>query len=288
MTIFNLGSVNADKFYRLPHLLQPGETIAATSNYEGLGGKGTNMSVAVAKAGSDVCHVGAVGPDGAWAVERLKGYGVDTLFLREIAVNTGHAIIMVDDQGENAIILYPGANRAIPERLIPDAMKAAKRGDLVLIQNETCHQVLMAKTAQERGIKVAYAAAPFDLEAVQDILPYTDYLILNELEMQQLADATGKAPSEMPLNDVIVTLGARGCVWYDNSTGLETHYAAPKVEAIDTTGAGDTFTGFLMAGLDQDMIMPEAIKRAQKASALMVTRKGTADVIPTLEEVNAF
>jgi ribokinase len=288
MTIFNLGSVNADKFYRLPHLVQPGETIAASSTYEGLGGKGTNMSVAASRAGSDVCHVGAVGPDGAWAVERIKGYGVDTLFLSEVQQPTGHAIIMVDDAGENSIVIYPGANHAIPERLVTEALNAAKHGDLVLIQNETCHQVLMAQTAWERGLKVAYAAAPFDADAVQDILPYTDYLILNELEMQQLEDATGKTPSELPLHDVVVTLGARGCAWYDNATGLKTHFAAPKVDVVDTTGAGDTFTGYLIAGLEQGLTMPEAIKRAQIASAIMVTRKGTADVIPTLEEVTAF
>ena len=288
MTIFNLGSINADRFYRLPHLVQPGETIAATSTYEGLGGKGTNMSVAASRAGSDVCHVGAVGADGVWAVDRIKGYGVDTHYLIEVNMPTGHAIIMVDDGGENAIVIYPGANRAIPERLVKDALGAANHSDLVLIQNETCHQVLMAQSAWERGLKVAYAAAPFDLDAVQNILPYTDYLILNELEMQQLEEATGMTPPELPLHDVVVTLGARGCVWYDNSTGLQTQFAAPKVNVVDTTGAGDTFTGYLIAGLDQGLTMPEAIKRAQIASAIMVTRKGTADVIPTLEEVTAF
>ena len=288
MTIFNLGSVNADRFYRLPHLVAPGETLAASSVYEGLGGKGANMSVAIARAGSDVRHIGAVGADGLWAIERLRGYGVDTTYLEQIGEKTGHAIIMVDDAGENAIVIYPGANQAIPAETVSDALAAAQAGDFALIQNETCHQALFAQAAKEAGLRVAYAAAPFDAAAVQEVLPFADVLILNRVEASQLEAATGLTLAELPLNDVVVTLGAEGCVWYDNANGQSHQFAAPKVTPVDTTGAGDTFTGYLLAILDQGLAMADAIGLAQKAGAIMVTRKGTADVIPMRHEVDAF
>ena len=113
MTIWNLGSINADYVYRVPHLPEPGETIAAANLERGLGGTGANMSVAAARAGARASHIGAVGPDGRWAVDRLTEYGVDTRWIREVSHPTGHAIINVDDSGENAIVIYPGAGRLI-------------------------------------------------------------------------------------------------------------------------------------------------------------------------------
>lgn len=288
MTIFNLGSVNADVFYRLPHLVAPGETLAAQSVYEGLGGKGANMSVAVARAGSEVQHIGAVGAEGQWAIDRLQGYGVDTTHLVTVDEKTGHAIIMVDDAGENAIVLYPGANQAIPAETVSNALGSGGATDLLLMQNETCHQALAAQLAKKAGMQVAYAAAPFDAEAVKAVLEFTDILVLNEVEAAQLAEATSQTADRLPVDHVVVTLGAKGCRWQDNTTGQSHEYAAPKVTPVDTTGAGDTFTGYLLAGLDQGKSMPEAIALAQTAAAIMVTRQGTADVIPTLAEVRKF
>ena len=288
MTIFNLGSVNADVFYRLPHLVAPGETLAASSVYEGLGGKGANMSVAVARAGAKVHHIGAVGPDGRWAVDRLSGYGVDTAHLVQVDEKTGHAIIMVDDAGENAILLYPGANQAIPAETVSNALAGAGAGDLALMQNETCHQVAFAQAAKRAGLRVAYAAAPFEAAAVQAVLGDLDILVLNQVEADQLKKATGLGPDRLSVKDVVVTLGAEGCDWYDNARGQRHHFDAPKVTPVDTTGAGDTFTGYLLAGLDQGMDMASAIAQAQKAGAIMVTRQGTADVIPTLADVQAW
>ena len=142
--------------------------------------------------------------------------------------------------------------------------------------------------AKELGLKVAYAAAPFNAESVSAVLPYLDILILNEVEADQLATAPGQTPAQLPVSDVIVTLGAQGCRWYANSAGTETEFSAIPVEPVDTTGAGDTFTGYLLAALDSAVEMPEAIDLAMKAAAIMVTRKGTADVIPTLDDVLAF
>lgn len=288
MTVYNLGSINADVFYTLPHLVGPGETLAASTLYEGMGGKGANMSVAVARAGSVVHHIGAVGPDGAWAIERLTDYGVGTGFIQTVDEKTGHAIIMVDENGENAIVIYSGANLRIGDANIAQSLGQAKAGDIFITQNETNAQAFAARTANEAGLRVAYAAAPFEATAVTAVLPYLDLLILNQVEAEQLETATGLPANKLSIADVIVTLGADGCLWYNNSAGTETEFAAQKVTPVDTTGAGDTFTGFVLAALDQGKPMPQAIDLATKAAAIMVTRKGTADVIPTLADVQNF
>ena len=132
MTIWNLGSINADMVYALPHLPAPGETLAANGLERFLGGKGANMSVAAARAGSHVCHIGAIGPDGRWAKDRLTEYGVDTRHIAEVDTPTGHAIIAVDAQGENLIVLYPGANHALQADQLGQALSATDTGDLLV------------------------------------------------------------------------------------------------------------------------------------------------------------
>lgn len=286
MAIWNLGGINADYVYRVPHIPAPGETLDGHSRQVFLGGKGANMSVAAARAGAHVQHIGAVGHDGRWAMDRLMEYGVDTRNIVQIEGDTAHAIIMVADDGENGIMVYPGANRTILESHLQQALTQAKTEDWFVTQNEVNLQVEGAKLAHEMGLKVAYAAAPFDADVTSQMLPYLDFLILNEVEADQLASATGRGPADLPVKDVIVTLGAKGATWFGSSG--QTHVAAFDVTPVDTTGAGDTFTGYVLAGLDRGHPMEQAMKTAAKAAALMVTRHGTADVIPELSEVQAF
>ena len=286
MTIFNLGSINADHVYSVPHLPGPGETLAATHMKTGLGGKGANMSVAAARAGAHVAHIGAIGSDGRWARDRLLEYGVDTRHIVEVAEPTAHAIINVDAAGENAIVIFSGANRAIPDDAILGPLADGKTGDILVTQNETSGQSLALETGSKLGFRVCYAAAPFDVDAVQAVLPFLDFLILNEVEAQQLSDALGKGPDQLGVQDVIVTLGAKGSRWISPQGVVET--PAIKVDPVDTTGAGDTFTGYVLAGLDRGMPMEQAIHMATKAAAIMVTRMGTADVIPDMKDVEDF
>ncbi|MEX5578180.1 ribokinase [Pseudophaeobacter sp. A-200-2] len=285
MAIWNLGSINADMVYALPHLPVAGETLAASGLDQFLGGKGANMSVAAARAGSHVCHIGAVGADGRWAVDRLLEYGVDTRHIAQIDTPTGHAIIAVDQDGENQIILFPGANRAISPDQIGQALSAASAGDILVMQNETNLQVHAARMGRDLGLRVAYAAAPFDAAAVAAVLPYLDLLFLNAVEARQLQDATGNPPEALGVEDVIVTLGAEGARHFHGTTGAVQDIPALPVTPVDTTGAGDTFTGYVLAGLDRGMPMAQAMAQASRAAALMVTRHGTADVIPDLKEV---
>jgi len=286
MTIFNLGSINADHVYRVPHLPGPGETLAATLMQTGLGGKGANMSVAAARAGSHVAHIGAIGSDGIWARNRLLEYGVDTRHIAELDVPTGHAIINVDDAGENAITLFAGANQAISEDSVANVLSTGSTGDILVTQNETNAQGVAAKVGSKLGFRVCYAAAPFDASAVKAVVPYLDFLILNAVEAKQLEQALGVSIEELDVADIIITLGSDGARWI--SEGVDQHFAAIKVDPVDTTGAGDTFTGYVLAGLDRGLTMGQSISLAMRAAALMVMRMGTADVIPDLKEVEAF
>lgn len=244
------------------------------------------MSVACARAGGKVKHIGAVGPDGVWMTERLGGYGVDTEPVVTLDSPSGHAIIAVDDMAENMIILSAGTNRLIPVAHIDSHLAGARPGDFFLTQNETNHQVEAARSARIRNLRVAYAAAPFEADAVRAILPFADLLILNEVEAEQLRKATGQGPGSLGVADVIVTLGAEGCLWLHD--GQETRFPSLRVTAVDTTGAGDTFTGYLLAGLDAGRDVSEAVDLATRAAALKVTRHGAADAIPALQEAESF
>ncbi len=286
MTIWNLGSINTDVVFSVPHIVAPGETLVSTARQVFLGGKGANMSVAAARAGAHVRHIGAFGRGADWTAGRLLEYGVDTRSIVGLDSDPAEAIITVAADGENAIILHPGANAAIPEDLVRGALAEARVGDWVVTQNETNAQNLALSLGKELGLKVAYAAAPFSAQAVAAVLPLLDFLILNEIEMAQLQAALGKSATELDVPTVIVTLGAKGCQLIQGTTC--TDFAAVPVEPVDTTGAGDTFTGYVLAGLDRGMPIEQAIQLATRAAALMVTRLGAADAIPDLSEVTNF
>lgn len=285
MTLFTLGSINVDYAYAVPHLPGPGETLSAHAVATGLGGKGANQSVAAARAGADVVHIGAVGRDGGWAVERLAGYGVQTHAIAAIDTPTGHAIICVDPAGENQIIVYPGANRALTRDQLT-ALDAVRPGDWLLVQNETNLQAEAAQKARDQGAQVVYSAAPFDVDAVRAIMPLTDLLLLNAVEAAQLCEALGVVLADLPVPRVVVTKGAVGVDWHEG--GKTVSVPAHLVDVVDTTGAGDTFAGYLVAGLSQGMTPHNALRLAAAAAAIKVTQAGTADAIPTRAQVDAF
>ncbi|NNK15765.1 MAG: ribokinase [Sulfitobacter sp.] len=283
--IWNLGSINVDNFYHLSHLPAPGETIAADRFHQGLGGKGANMSVAAARAAARAAHIGAVGPEGKWAVDRLLEYGVDTRHIAQVTTATGHANINVDAAGENNIVIFRGANHEITEQMIGAALSEASPGDFLLMQNETCGQIYAAETGKTLGLRFAYAAAPFSADSVQAVMDHIDLLVLNAVEAAQLEAAIGDRIEDLPIADIVITLGADGCKWVSNKGQSSQQYKAYAADVVDTTGAGDTFTGYLIAALDRGAGMPDAIDLAMRAGALMVSREGTADVIPDLKEI---
>ncbi|MEL5875753.1 ribokinase [Cereibacter sphaeroides] len=281
--LLNLGSINIDHVYRMPHLPAPGETLEAESYSLGLGGKGANQSVAAARAGARILHVGAVGPEGRWARERMAAAGVDVTHVAVGEVATGHAIINVDEEAENTIVIFPGANRTLDAATVTAALAAAGPGDTLLLQNETSAQVEAARLASQRGMRVIYSAAPFEIGAVRAVLPYVSLLVMNEGEAAALKAALGALPEVA----MVVTLGARGAEWLVPGEDRLSVPAFP-VTAVDTVGAGDCFTGNLAAALDAGLDPAEAMRRASAAAALQVTRPGAAEAMPKADEVDAF
>lgn len=286
MTILNIGSVNIDHVYRVARHPAPGETLFDEGYAVYLGGKGANMSLAACLAGAPVAHAGCIGTEGGWCRDRLAAAGVDVTDLLEVGVATGHAIIMVDTAGENIIVVHSGANRALTETQIEAAIARCKPGDWLLLQNETNLVPFAAHTARAAGMRVAYAAAPFDPVATSDVLPHADLLAVNEIEAEQLAEHLDLSVADLPVPAVLVTLGAAGASYRDASGILRT--PAYEVIPVDTTGAGDTFLGYFLGGLDGGSPPESALQRAAAAAAIQITRPGAADAIPQGAEVDAF
>jgi ribokinase len=208
-------------------------------------------------------------------------------FIARVPEGTGHAIVAVDDAGENQIIIHPGANQAQDPALIALALGTGQAGDILLLQNETSHQVEAAQIARARGMRVFYSAAPFALEPLVAILPHATHLLMNTGEAAALVAATGTELADLPVQAVIVTHGARGAEWI--SAGAEPVFvSAFAVDPVDTTGAGDCFAGNLAGRLDQGATALEAMVLATAAAALQVTRPGAAPAMPTQAEVAAF
>lgn len=286
MAIWNLGSINIDYIYQLPHLPRPGETLAANGFAIGLGGKGANQSVAAAKAGAETRHLGAMGTGDDWVVDQLREADVNTDDLRRLADHsTGHAIILLDKDAENSIVIHPGANRALEIEDLQQRMAAIKPNDTLLIQNETNCQAAAAQIAKAAGARVIYSAAPFDLEAVAEVMPQASILAMNTGESEQFFAAY---PNEIPVEGILITHGARGAEYRDLESGKTYKQSAFPVEPIDTTGAGDTFAGYFAAGLDRGEDVQTALRLASAAAALKVTRPGAGGAIPSLQEVETF
>ncbi|NOX39577.1 MAG: ribokinase [Alphaproteobacteria bacterium] len=286
MAIFNLGSINADYFYGLDHLPAAGETLAADDFIVGLGGKGANQSIAAVFGGAKVIHMGAIGTDGIWARDRLGEIGVDVEHVAVLEMPTGHAIINVDREGENSIVIFSSANVAQDEERIRAALDLARKDDVCILQNETNLVRFTAELAHQKGMRVIYSAAPFDADHAAGVLPFVDLLVVNEVEAAQLSQALGVGADKLPVPEVLITKGGDGAEYRAGAT--EISVAAFEVQPVDTTGAGDTYLGFFVAGIDAGIDIKGAMTFAAAAAAIQVTRQGTAEAIPKLDEVEEF
>lgn len=283
--ILNFGSINLDLVYRVPHLPGAGETLASTSFERHLGGKGVNQSIAAARAGAKVRHIGCLGPDGDWLREQIAGFGLSTDEIAEVAAPTGHAVIYVDAGAENQIVLFGGSNQSFTTLQIDTALDTARKGDWVLLQNETNLVPYIAQQARARGLDVAYSAAPFDANAVRDVIDHVTLLALNEGEAAALRAELGQGPESLGVAHVLVTRGTKGAELHSGGQVFQQDSFA--VEAVDTTGAGDTFLGAFMARFIEGDARA-ALRFAAAASAVQVARHGAATAIPDAEEVEAF
>lgn len=297
MPIYNYGSINIDHVYRVPHLVLPGETLSSSHYQQVLGGKGANQSIALARAGSEVLHIGRYNAANQALVKVLLEAGVSNQYLQTVAEPSGHAIIQVDDQGENSIILYAGANHSFTPADLAQSLQAAQAGDWLLLQNECSCTQEMIKLAAERGLKIAFNPAPMNT-AVKDLpLDKLSLLFVNQVEVCQLLDLPFEPLTSLddlvvllqqrwPNTLVVITLGSKGAASIYQGQ-LEFVPAVP-VQAVDTTGAGDTFTGYFLHAWMQGQSLRAALERASKASALCVQCVGASASIPLAAEVDAF
>lgn len=285
-----LGSLNLDHVYKLDHFVRPGETQSSNSYSVGCGGKGLNQSIALARAGARTFHAGKIGPEGMILKQTLDRASADTSLVTVGDTPTGHAIIQVDAKGENSIILYGGANQAITPEEIDAALDAAE-GGILLLQNEINDLDTIIRTAAERDIQVAFNFAPFDPAAAKTLpLNLLSYLIVNEIEGAGIAGTTTPAEilttlhARYPECRTILTLGKAGSAFLDDRNQM-VHVPAQAAKVVDTTSAGDTFIGYLFAGLLEGMTLADAMHLATRASAITVSRPGAADSIPYRREL---
>ena len=291
MKLLDFGSLNIDHTYQLPHLVRPGETLASDSYHKSEGGKGFNQAVALAKAGQEVYLAGAIGQDGLFLRDYLQELGVHTEHLCVLDAPTGHAMIQLDTEGQNCIILFGGTNGMITEAMIDEVLADFGAGDYLLLQNEISHVDSIICAAHAKGLHIILNPSPMSPELLTWPLELVEWFILNEIEG---ADITGKTqPEEMldellrryPACHVVLTLGERGSVYADAAQRMD--QSIVPAHTVDTTAAGDTFTGYFIHALLQGEAIQQALKTAACASAITVSRPGAGRSIPAAEEVQA-
>ena len=284
--ILNIGSLNLDYVYAVPHFVAAGETLLASRRDVFAGGKGLNQTVAAARAGAKVFHAGAVGADGDMLLALLRDAGADVSAVRRVDVPTGHAVIQVTPQGENAIWILGGANRSVSADAVEGALGKVAAGDILLLQNEINGLDAILRRAAEKGLRILFNPAPMEA-AVKDLpLHLLDTLIVNEGEGRALAGDMDDLRAAYPRQKILLTQGRRGAMLW---TGSELLFRpAFPVKALDTTAAGDCFLGYYAAALSEGQPYARALRLASAASALAVQRRGAAPSIPMRREVEAF
>ena len=295
MKVLSFGSLNVDYVYKLPHVVVKGETLSSRELNVYPGGKGLNQAIALGKAGAEVYHAGAIGEDGKFLIDCLEAAGVDTKFTKVLSeIKSGHAIIQNTDDGDNCIVLYGGANQSITKEQVDETLAFFEAGDYIILQNEINELKYIIEQAHSKGMKIVLNPSPMNEIINQLPLDFVDYFLLNEIEAGQVLGKTIENPDEIiaalaatfPNAKVVLTLGSDGSVFYDGTQTIR--QGIYKVKAVDTTAAGDTFTGFFIAGVASGREVKESMDMAARASAIAVSRPGAGVSIPTLSEVENF
>lgn len=289
MKLLDFGSLNIDHVYRLERMVREGETIAAGEYQKNAGGKGLNQAIALRKAGAEVFMAGAVGQEGGFLLQFLAEQGVDTRHVRTLDAPTGHALIQVDGEGRNCIIVYGGANRLITPEMADSILDSFAPGDYVLLQNEISPLGHILRSAHERGLRIIINPSPITQDLLEAPLHLADWLILNETEGHELS---GQTQADAILDALIkrypgcrfvLTLGEAGSIYADSARRVK--QPAFTVPAVDTTAAGDTFTGYFLESVMKGETVERALLRASKASSITVSRPGAGQSIPCSDEV---
>lgn len=289
MKILNFGSCNIDYVYNVSEFVKAGETVSALSTSEHPGGKGLNQAVAAAKAGGNVFFAGNIGVNGIFLKELLENSGVDTKYLKINKARTGNAIIQIDENGENCIIVSAGANALLNEAYIKSVTADFVRGDICMLQNETPCTDFIIKQAKACGMTVIWNPSPINEKITDSAIGMCDYIIANKTEGKAL---TGKEePDDIlkalfkkyPHTKTVLTLGKNGSIYSDGTDTVK--QPSFKVDPVDTTGAGDTFTGYFTAMISKGKTAAEALKTASAAAAIATEKQGAASSIPPIANV---
>ena len=298
MKILNFGSLNIDYVYSVPHFVRGGETLSSVSLDVFAGGKGLNQSIALSRAlagtsGIELYHAGGIGRhDGQFLKQLLEHSGVNTHFIQEHAEPSGHTVIQLEPTGKNCILLHGGANLVHSDSFIDSVLSSFSAGDYLVLQNEINNIGSIMTKAHERGMKIMFNPSPYDGAINALPLHLVDCFVLNEIEAADITHLPLASPPKLLLEillrkfrraKIVLTLGKSGVIYADG-TRIFTH-GIYDVPVKDTTGAGDTFTGYFIASFAQNIPPAQALELASKASSLAVSKKGAAPSIPCISEV---
>ena len=291
MKVLNFGSLNLDYVYSVDHMVTPGETLASYGMNVFCGGKGLNQSIALAKAGVEVYHAGLIGEEGEILLKTCQEGGVDSRYIRKTTEKSGHTIIQVDKDGQNCILLYGGANQSITREYVDEVLSHFEKGDILLLQNEINLLDYIINQAYEKGMMIILNPSPYNEKLDSCDFKKISMLLLNEVEGAQ---ETGEKDEKKilvrlkelyPDMQVVLTLGKDGSVYqYKDQVYRQGIFS---VQAVDTTAAGDTFTGYFISSILEGMPVDEGLKLAAKASAIAVSREGATASIPVKAEVES-
>ena len=295
--ILVLGSINIDDVYAVEHIVVAGETISSRSVSHNAGGKGANQAAALAKAGLDVCFAGKMGSDGKWVLDILSSMNVDTGYtIADDSFSTGHAIIQVDDKGQNSIILYAGGNKEFTESDIDNILGNFSENDILLLQNEINLIDYAIREASRKGLYICFNPSPFDSDIRELPLELVDCFFVNELEGAALAEWEARSGKDICFHDLamklctlypessfVLTAGADGA--YYAESGKVFHAPARECTVRDTTGAGDTFCGYFISARVLGYPIEKALEIANKAASITVSRDGAMESMPVSGEV---
>lgn len=289
MKIYSLGSLNIDYVYSVDHFVRAGETLSSENMAIFPGGKGLNQSVAVSRAGAEVIHGGCVGSGGDFLIDIMNESGVNTEKIKTVTTSSGHAIIQVDKTGQNCILLFSGANYQIDRSYIEGFLKDAQKGDILLMQNEISGLSDAFEIAKQLGMKIAFNPSPYHNDIKKLPLEFVDLWFCNEIEAGELfggdtaEETIQNFINQYPESALVLTLGSKGSMYKDKYQQIS--QSAYKVKAIDTTAAGDTFTGYFLWAVSNNRDIKFALDIASKASSIAVSREGASKSIPFASEL---
>ena len=292
MKVLNFGSLNLDYVHSVGHMVTPkGETLASSGMNVFCGGKGLNQSIALAKAGVEVYHAGLIGEEGEILLKTCQEGGVDSRYIRKTTEKSGHTIIQVDKDGQNCILLYGGANQSITREYVDEVLSHFEKGDILLLQNEINLLDYIINQAYEKGMMIILNPSPYNEKLDSCDFKKISMLLLNEVEGAQVTGEKDEKKILVRLKElypdmqVVLTLGKDGSVYqYKDQVYRQGIFS---VQAVDTTAAGDTFTGYFISSILEGMPVDEGLKLAAKASAIAVSREGATASIPVKAEVES-